>query len=408
MTQRPRSVPDLPMKDERIILGVCAGIAAYKSPSIVRQFKDLGAEVRVVLTPATTNFVSLITFQAVSGYPVSESLWDRSDDAAMRHIELARWATQIIVAPATANTIARLAHGQADDLLTTLILASRAPVSLVPAMNHAMWTHPATQSNVDLLRTRGIDILGPANGPLAEGESGVGRMIEPTEIVLHFVQLRRILESRSVVITAGPTHEPIDPVRYIGNRSSGKMGYALARAAKQAGARVTLVSGPVSLPPPHGVTFIGVTTAEEMYRAVMSATEACDVFISAAAVADYRPAETTNQKIKKKDSIYTIALQPTRDILSSVSVSTRPNRPFCVGFAAETENIKTYALQKLNKKGLDMIVANQVGPDKVFGQDETTLSVFWKNGHEDLGRGTKQGLANTLVKLISEHLERRN
>lgn len=396
------------MKDERIILGVCAGIAAYKSPSIVRQFKDLGAEVRVVLTPATTNFVSLITFQAVSGYPVSESLWDRSDDAAMRHIELARWATQIIVAPATANTIARLAHGQADDLLTTLILASRAPVSLVPAMNHAMWTHPATQSNVDLLRTRGIDILGPANGPLAEGESGVGRMIEPTEIVLHFVQLRRILESRSVVITAGPTHEPIDPVRYIGNRSSGKMGYALARAAKQAGARVTLVSGPVSLPPPHGVTFIGVTTAEEMYRAVMSATEACDVFISAAAVADYRPAETTNQKIKKKDSIYTIALQPTRDILSSVSVSTRPNRPFCVGFAAETENIKTYALQKLNKKGLDMIVANQVGPDKVFGQDETTLSVFWKNGHEDLGRGTKQGLANTLVKLISEHLERRN
>lgn len=387
-----------------VLLGVTGGIAAYKSAELVRRLRDRGAEVQVVLTRGAAQFVTPLTFQALSGRPVRTDLWDEAAEAAMGHIELARWADRILVAPATADFIARLAHGLADDLLTTLCLASDAPISIAPAMNRLMWANAATQANVALLRSRGIAILGPGEGDQACGETGPGRMLEPAALLDALWPTSTTggaLAGRKVLVTAGPTRERIDPVRFITNRSSGKMGYAVAEAARDAGAEVVIVSGPVNVCTPPGVRRVDVETAEQMMNAVNEHLPGTDVFIASAAVSDYRPAEVAPEKIKKTSDTMLIALSRTPDILATVA-SGNP-RPFVVGFAAETQNVERNALAKLENKRLDMIAANQVGDGLAFDCDDNALTVYWPGGKQELARAGKRELAAQLVAVIAEH-----
>jgi phosphopantothenoylcysteine decarboxylase / phosphopantothenate---cysteine ligase len=391
------------LAQRRILLGVSGGIAAYKSCELVRRLRDLDAEVRVVMTEGATHFVSPTTFQALSGQAVRVSLWDAQAEAAMGHIELARWAERILVAPASADLLARLAHGMADDLLTTLCLASAAPLYLAPAMNQQMWAHPAVQANIATLRQHGAQLLGPAVGDQACGDVGSGRMLEPHELrdalVASFGD--RSLAGLKVLVSAGPTYEDIDPVRFIGNRSSGRMGFAVAEAAAQAGAEVTLVAGPVSLATPAGVAQrIDVRSAAQMHAAVLAAAQA-DIYIGAAAVGDYRPLEVSAQKLKKHDGgELTLRLGENPDILASLSAQTA--HPFLVGFAAETHDVASYAQGKLRHKGLDMIAANQVGGGLGFEAADNALTLYWADGAVELPRTSKAELARRLIAHVAE------
>jgi phosphopantothenoylcysteine decarboxylase/phosphopantothenate--cysteine ligase len=391
------------MQGKRILLGVTGGIAAYKSPDLVRRLRERGAEVQVVMTRAACEFVTPMTFQAVSGQPVRTDLWDSAAEAAMGHIELARWAQLVVVAPATAGFLARLATGQGDDLLSTLCLATEAPIAVAPAMNRLMWANPATRANVETLAQRGISILGPASGDQACGEVGPGRMLEPQDIADRAAVLmepRGPLRGRRVLITAGPTRERIDPVRFISNRSSGKMGFAVAQAAREAGAEVVLVSGPVALPTPPGVRRIDIESAADMLSAVLEEVGRADIFISTAAVADYKPARPMDQKIKKASESMDLEMERTTDILATVAA--RPERPFVVGFAAETESVEPNARGKLLKKNLDMIAANEVGHDKAFDCEDNELVVLSRTARHDLGKASKSVLARRLVALIAQ------
>jgi len=391
------------MQGKRILLGVTGGIAAYKSAELVRRLIEHGAEVQVVMTAGARQFVTPMTFQALSGRPVRTDLWDAAAEAAMGHIELARWAQLVLVAPASADFLARLAHGLADDLLSTLCLATEAPIAVAPAMNQLMWRNAATRANVELLGARGIRLLGPAVGDQACGEHGPGRLLEPNEIVAQVaLQLAPSgpLSGRRVLLTAGPTRECIDPVRFVSNRSSGKMGFAIAQAMRAAGAEVVLVSGPVALPTPPGVRRIDVESAEQMYAAVQRELPGTAIFVGTAAVADYRPVACAPQKIKKNSETMALELTRTPDILSHVSASAP--RPFVVGFAAETNAVEHYALSKLLAKNLDLIAANEVGHSKAFDCDENSLLVLWRGGRVELPVANKQELARALTGVIVE------
>ena len=388
-----------------ILLGITGGIAAYKTPDLVRRLIERGGDVQIVMTASAAEFVTDTALQAVSGRAVRANLWDKEAERAMSHIELARWADVVLIAPATAEVMARIVSGGAPDLLTTICLATEAPIAVAPAMNHVMWNNPATQANRRVLEERGVHILGPGVGSQACGETGAGRMLEPDAIAaavfdLGVMRSEGLLAGRKVVITAGPTREPIDPVRYITNRSSGKMGYAVARAAAAQGADVILVSGPVNLAAPHGVELRPVVTAQEMYEATHDSIAGADIFIAAAAVADYRPAEERPQKIKKNDETMRIELVRCPDILQSVAAL--ESAPFTVGFAAETENVDEYARGKLEKKKLDMIVANRVGADCGFDADDNAVNVFWADGEKRFAKSQKSELANRLIALIAE------
>ncbi len=387
----------------RILLGVSGGIAAYKACELVRRLHEVGAEVRVVMTESATHFVSATTFQALSGQAVRTSLWDAQAEAAMGHIELARWAERIVIAPASADVLARLAHGLADDLLTTLCLASAAPLYAAPAMNQQMWAHPAVQANVAVLRQRGVHLLGPGAGDQACGDVGAGRMLEPHALrdALAASFADGALRGLRVLVSAGPTYEDIDPVRFVGNRSSGRMGFAVAQAAVEAGATVTLVAGPVQLATPVGVAQrTDVRSAAQMHAAVLAAAADADIYVGAAAVADYRPAQPLTHKMKKHDgAALTLALEETPDILGTLS--TQPVHPFLVGFAAETETVTEYAQDKLQRKGLDMIAANQVGDGVGFEVAENALNVLWSGGSAALPRAPKEHLARALVAHIA-------
>jgi phosphopantothenoylcysteine decarboxylase/phosphopantothenate--cysteine ligase len=391
------------MQGKRILLGVTGGIAAYKSPDLVRRLREQGAEVQVVLTAGAREFVTAMTFQAVSDREVRSDLWDPEAEKAMSHIELARWADFVIIAPATADFIARLATGQADDLLTTLCLATDRPIALAPAMNRLMWSNAATQANVATLRSRGIHVWGPGEGDQACGEVGAGRMLEPLQLaglVAGKLAPSGPLAGKRVLLTAGPTRERIDPVRFISNRSSGKMGFAVASAARELGADVTIVSGPVNLATPPGVGRIDVESAADMLDAVMKNIEGVDIFIATAAVADYRPASPVQCKIKKTSESMDLQMERTVDILATVAA--RAVRPFVVGFAAETDSVEQYARQKLLRKNLDMIAANEVGHDKVFEKDDNALLVLWRDGSRALPQAPKIALARDLLQLIAE------
>jgi phosphopantothenoylcysteine decarboxylase/phosphopantothenate--cysteine ligase len=391
------------LAQRRILLGVSGGIAAYKSCEVVRRLRDLEAEVRVVMTEGATHFISPTTFQALSGQPVRVSLWDAGAEAAMGHIELARWAERILVAPASADLLARLAHGLADDLLGTLCLASAAPLFVAPAMNQQMWAHPSVQANLQTLRQRGAHVLGPAAGEQACGDVGSGRMLEPHELrdalVASFDE--RSLAGVHVVVSAGPTYEDIDPVRFIGNRSSGRMGFAVAEAAVQAGARVTLVAGPVSLATPAGIERrIDVRSAAQMHAAVIDGAAQADIYIAAAAVGDFRPQEVALQKLKKHDgSGLSLQLQENPDILATLAAL--PRHPFLVGFAAETHDVAGYAQGKLRRKGLDMIAANRVGEGLGFEAADNALTLFWPDGSRELARQQKPALARELIACVA-------
>ena len=389
----------------RILLGVTGGIAVYKSPDLVRRLIEKGAEVQVVMTEAAQKFVSPMTFQAVSGRPVRVGLWDEAAEAAMGHIELARWAQLVLIAPATADFIARLAGGRADDLLSTLCLATEAPVVIAPAMNRVMWANKATQSNVGVLESRGIRILGPAAGNQACGEVGVGRMWEPNVLASTLLEPPAnagLLAGVNLLITAGPTRERLDPVRYLTNRSSGKMGFAVAAAAREAGAHVTLITGPVHLPTPAGITRINVESAREMYAAVHRHVAEADVFVAAAAVADFQPVAVAKQKIKKQGSALTLDLEPAPDIVKSVAEMSK--RPLVVGFAAETNDVEENARAKLKRKKLDMIAANQVGDGLAFDCDDNALTVLWPGGKLEIARAPKLTVARELIAQIAKRL----
>jgi len=391
---------------KRIVLGVTGGVAAYKSPDIVRRLREAGAEVQVVMTAGAQRFVTPLTFQAVSGRPVRSELWDAAAEHAMGHIELGRWAELVLIAPASADFMAHLAQGLAVDLLSTMCLATEAPIVLAPAMNWAMWSNAATQDNVRRLQERSIRLLGPVEGELAEGEIGMGRMLEPVDIVAGLMSgVPRPLKGARVLVTAGPTREPIDPVRYVSNRSSGKMGFAVARAAAEAGAEVTLVSGPVHLVTPRDVLRVDVETAAEMHAAVMQRIADSDIFIAAAAVADYAPAESAPQKIKKRSETLDLSLQKTPDILAEVAL--RLPRPFTVGFAAETEELERHAREKLENKRLDLMAANWVGQGRGFDRDDNALTVFWRDGAADLGQAPKLELARRLIRFVAERYNKK-
>ncbi|MEY3786848.1 MAG: hypothetical protein RIQ94_2623 [Pseudomonadota bacterium] len=398
--------------NKHILLGVSGGIAAYKSAELVRLFKKQGAEVQVVMTKSAMQFVSPLTFQALSGNPVHSELLDADVENAMGHISLARWADCLIIAPATANIIAKLSHGIADDLLSTLYLAATCPVYVAPAMNQAMWNKAVTRENIETLLRHGVKLIGPEQGDQACGETGFGRLSEPVVICKHLTDALeyqnhspvQCLQGLKVLISAGPTREPLDPVRYLTNRSSGKMGYALANAALKAGAEVTLVSGPVSLTAPNNVQLIKVETARQMYDAVMSKASEHAIYIGAAAVADYSPVVMQPEKIKKQDAQATIILQKTKDILADVAGLDK--RPFTVGFAAETHNLEDYAREKLIRKKLDMIAANWVGQEQGgFDSEQNALHVFWKSGDKTFSMMDKTQLAEQLITLIAERLK---
>jgi phosphopantothenoylcysteine decarboxylase/phosphopantothenate--cysteine ligase len=389
----------------RILLGVTGGIAAYKSPDLVRRLIERGAEVQVVMTTGAQRFVTPMSFQAVSGRPTRTDLWDDAAEAAMGHIELARWAQLVLIAPASADFIARLAGGRADDLLSTLCLATESPVVLAPAMNRVMWANKATQANIDTLISRGVRILGPGSGSQACGEIGAGRMWEPVQLAETLLAPpvnARLLAGLNVLITAGPTRERLDPVRYLTNRSSGKMGFAVAAAAREAGAHVTLVTGPVNLPTPAGITRINVESARDMYAAVHRHVAEADVFIAAAAVADFQPVTVAKQKIKKQGGSVKLDLEPAPDILKSVADMAK--RPFVVGFAAETNDVEENARIKLKRKKLDMIAANQVGDGIAFDCEDNALTVLWPAGKIEVARGPKIEVARALIGLIAQRL----
>ncbi|QIZ78341.1 bifunctional phosphopantothenoylcysteine decarboxylase/phosphopantothenate--cysteine ligase CoaBC [Ferrimonas lipolytica] len=389
----------------RILLGISGGIAAYKAPNLVRRLREQGADVRVVLTQGAKAFVTEMSLQAVSGYPVVADVLDPATESAMGHIDLARWADQIIIAPASANLIARLAQGMADDLLTTCVLATEAPVMLCPAMNKVMYQHPATQANLALLAQRGVELYGPASGDQACGDVGPGRMPEPEEIASHWAQSQQPqrLAGKKVLLTAGPTREALDPVRYISNHSSGKMGFAIAAQAAKMGAEVTVVAGPVSLPTPTGVTRINVESAEQMLNAVMAEVVNNDVFIGCAAVADYRAATVAAGKIKKSNDNMTVELIRNPDILATVAA--HQSRPYTVGFAAETNNVEQYARDKLSRKKLDLIAANDVSKSgQGFNADSNALTLYWHDGERDLGYSSKTEQAQLLLSTIAERL----
>lgn len=404
------------LAQKKILLGITGGIAAYKTPDLVRKLTALGAQVRCVMSASAAEFVSPLALQAVSGHPVGDDLLDRNAEAAMGHIELAKWADKVLIAPTTANFMAKLAHGLADDLLSTLCLATSAPIYIAPAMNQQMWHAKATQANLGVLQQRGVTILGPAPGEQACGDVGLGRMLEPVDIADMLAQssMEPLLANRHIVITAGPTREEIDPVRFISNHSSGKMGYALASAAVALGAKVTLVSGPVNLPCPAGVDLVNVVSAEQMHSAVMKAVGAtqsdtasnnmqpnCDIFIGCAAVADYKPQQKTEQKIKKSDTELTLTFTRNPDILSDVAHLAQP--PFTVGFAAETQNVAHYAQDKLKRKKLDMIAANDVSQAGLgFNSERNALNVYWNNGGKNLGVADKSQLAISLMTLVAQ------
>jgi phosphopantothenoylcysteine decarboxylase / phosphopantothenate---cysteine ligase len=395
------------MQGKHILLGVTGGIAAYKSPDLVRRLRERGAELQVVMTAAAREFVTPTTFQAVSGRPVRTDLWDAAAEAAMGHIELARWADAVLIAPASADFLARLAAGLADDLLATLCLATEAPVTVAPAMNRIMWANAATRANVATLTARGVRVLGPGDGDQACGEIGEGRMLEPLELAERLEALfgGGALAGRRVLVTAGPTRERIDPVRFISNRSSGKMGFAVAQAAREAGASVVLVAGPVGLPTPAGVTRIDVESAADMLATVLREIAGTDVFISTAAVADYRPARAAEHKIKKTSDTLDLSMERTADVLATVAAL--PDRPLVVGFAAETQAVEQNARTKLMKKNLDMIAANEVGDDKAFDAEDNQLVVLSRSARHELGRGSKLTLARGLLALIARELEAR-
>jgi len=388
-----------------IVLGITGSIAAYKAPDLVRRLSERGGDVQIVMTASAEEFVTGTALQAVSGRPIRSNLWDKEAEAAMSHIELARWADVVLVAPATAEVMARIVSGGAPDLLTTICLATEAPIAVAPAMNHIMWSNPATQANRAVLEERGVHILGPGVGSQACGDTGAGRMLEPDTIAAAVFDLRiskseGVLSGKKVVVTAGPTREPIDPVRYISNRSSGKMGYAMARAAIAQGAEVILISGPVDLPAPPGVEMRNVLSARDMYEATHDCIEDADVFVAAAAVADYRPADRKEQKIKKNDESMSIELVRCPDVLASVAALEAG--PFTVGFAAETEKVDDYARSKLEKKNLDMIVANRVGDDCGFDTDDNTVNAIWSDGERRFPTTRKSKLARELIELIAQ------
>jgi len=394
------------LHNKKILLGVSGGIAAYKAAEFARLLIKQGASVRVVMTAAAQEFIRPLTFQALTGNKVYSELFEADAQNAMDHIDLARWADLLVIAPASANTIAKLADGYADNLLLTIALATQSRVALAPAMNQQMYQNPATADNLARLRDRGIALWGPDEGLQACGEVGPGRMLEPVALLpcmLKVCQPGR-LYGRKIMITAGPTREPIDPVRYISNRSSGKMGYALAQAALDAGAIVTLVSGPVCLAPPSSARLLRCQSAEEMYQQVMSEIAEQDIFIASAAVADYRVDTIAGEKIKKSSEQMQLSLIKNKDILAAVAGL--DNRPFCVGFAAETSNLEQYALSKLDKKKLDMVAANRVDDAQSgFDVDFNALSVFWKEGAQELPRQSKTQLAIALVDLIAQRFE---
>lgn len=409
--------PAHPLTGRRILLGVSGGIAAYKSAVLARLLKKAGADVRVVMTQGAKAFIAPLTFQALTGHAVRDALLDPSAEAGMGHIELARWAECIVIAPATADLMARLATGQADDLLTTLCLASPAIRAIAPAMNQGMWAHPAAQENMDRLVRHGWLQIGPDAGEQACGDVGEGRMLEPEAIVdaltHHFQPVPAKASGLKITITAGPTREALDPVRYISNRSSGKMGFALAHAARQLGAEVTLITGPVTLETPKGVSRINVTSANEMLAAAEQAAD-CDIFIASAAVADYRTAEYAPHKLKKQAGEETLQLTLVKnpDIVATIAV--RPAPPFTVGFAAETQDIERYALDKLTRKRLDMIIANQVGEQQGFDQDDNAATLFWHTHQKDetaqqrtFAQQSKTTLARALLDTILDVFKQR-
>jgi len=395
------------LEGKHILVGVTGGIAAYKTPELVRRLREAGAEVRVVMSAGAEAFITPLTLQAVSGHRVRTRLLDQEAEAGMGHIELARWADEILVAPATAHAIARFAAGLADDLLATLVVATEARVWLAPAMNRVMWASSSVRDNCALLASRGMRILGPGAGSQACGEHGQGRMLEPEELVAALAGVENgPLAGRRFVLTAGPTHEPLDPVRFIGNRSSGRMGFAVASALVGAGATVDLVAGPVHLPTPPGVERHDVNTAREMHEAVMARIAGADGFVGVAAVADYRPASEAADKIKKSDAAMAVELVPNPDILADVARHD-PRPGLVVGFAAETRDLEMAARAKLAAKNLDLIAANRVGQDLGFDSHDNALEVFSRERHWHLSAKSKSALARELVAIIANCMQER-
>ena len=395
------------LANKQIVLGITGSIAAYKACELVRLLVDAGAEVRVVMTHSAMEFVSPLTFQALSRNEVHRDLLDEKAEAGMGHIELARWADAVVIAPASADFLARLAQGRADDLLTTLCLATAAPLSVAPAMNHEMWNDPATQENITILQQRSITLLGPAKGDQACGETGPGRMLEPEEIAEKIAQHFKTgsLAGLKVLVTSGSTREAIDPVRYISNRSSGRMGSAIAQAAMEAGAACTIISGPSSYPAPERVKQINIESAQQMYDAVLAQIEKCDIFIAAAAVSDYRPVEQQEEKIKKSQAEITLTLIRNPDIVAEVAKN-YPGK-FCVGFAAETQDVEQNAIQKLNNKSLDLVVANDVSRDDIgFDRENNEVTVYWQGGEKKLDKSSKHQIARQLIAIIAEKVSR--
>ena len=394
------------LADKKVLLGLTGGIAAYKTPELVRRLRDAGADVRVVMTPGAQAFISPLTLQAVSGHRVHEALLDAEAEAGMGHIELARWADELVIAPATAHAIARLAHGFADDLLATLVLATEARIWIAPAMNRVMWSSQTVRDNCRRLEALGMRLLGPASGSQACGETGPGRMVEPDEIVAALIDQPQPLAGTRFVVTAGPTHEALDPVRFLGNRSSGRMGFALAAALADAGAEVDLIAGPVNLPTPAGVRRHDVVSARDMLAAVRARIEGADGFVGVAAVADYRPETAAEHKIKKSDEALAMRLIPNPDILAEVArLAARP--ALVMGFAAETRDLANAAREKLARKQLDLIAANLVGEGLAFDAADNALEVFSGSRQWSLPRKSKAALARCLVGIIVESLPSR-
>jgi len=396
-----------PLFGKNILLGISGGIAAYKCAELTRRLKDQGADVRIVMTQSAKEFITPLTMQAVSGHAIADDLLDPNAEAGMGHIELAKWADLILLAPATANLIARLRAGFADELLTTLCLASPAPIAVSPAMNMEMYLAPATQENISVLAKRGLHIWGPGEGPQACGDIGPGRMLEPNELVQRACDLLSPIEQAlagvNIIITAGPTQEPLDPVRYISNHSSGKMGYSLASAAQKMGANVTIISGPVSLITPENVHRVDVGSAIEMQQASLDKLNNCDIFIACAAVADYRPEQVATQKMKKQQGIDDLIIKLIKNPDIIADVANVANAPFCVGFAAETQDVERYALDKLKRKKLKLIAANDVSKSgQGFNSEKNALTVFSETERFDITLADKKVVANQLVAIIAQ------
>ncbi len=394
------------LTNKKIVLGITGGIAAYKCAELVRRLKDAGCEVKVVMTESAKHFITPLTMQAVSGETVSDSLLDPSAEASMGHIEFAKWADLILVAPATCNIIAKMAAGIADDLLTTLLLATPAKVAVAPAMNQQMYGHAATQANLATLKARNVLIWGPGKGEQACGDIGAGRMLEPHELVALCTvkEQPQLLAGKTITITAGPTREPLDPVRFISNHSSGKMGYALAEAALQFGAKVNLISGPVTIKAPTGVNLINIESAEELLTESLTYASQSDAFIGCAAVADYRAANIATQKMKKQGDELTLTLTKNPDVIAAIANLTQ-NRPYTVGFAAETQNVESYAKGKLQNKNLDMICANDVSKSGLgFNSDHNALTLYWHNEQLELPTTSKVEIARKVIEQLAKHL----